>query len=118
MLHVSVRLLAFGFGMLMFLGGLVAISAGDGAAVISGLWSVAFGAAIMVATVLQRARYRSLTADRTGSAPGPGGGEIGRMDRGFAPTNEVFTDPTTHLVMRVHMDPRTGERRYFAEGRL
>ena len=72
----------------------------------------------VVATVLQRARYRSLTADRTGSAPGPGGGEIGRMDRGFAPTNEVFTDPTTHLVMRVHMDPRTGERRYFAEGRL
>ncbi|HEX7591812.1 MAG TPA: hypothetical protein VF375_07660 [Candidatus Limnocylindrales bacterium] len=117
MLHHSVRLLAFGFGALMFLGGLVAISAG-GAAAISGIWSVAFGAAIMVATLLQRARYRSLSADRTNAAPGPGGGEIGGMDPRFAPTNEVFTDPTSHLVMRVYVDPRTGERRYLAEGRL
>jgi hypothetical protein len=117
MLHFSVRLLAFGFGALMFLGGLVAISAG-GAAAISGLWSLGFGAAIMIATVLQRARYRSLAADRTNSAPGPGGGEIDNVDPRFAPTNEVFTDPTSHLVMRVYVDPRTGERRYLAEGRL
>jgi hypothetical protein len=117
MLHFSVRLLAFGFGALMFLGGLVAISAG-GAAAISGIWSVSFGAAIMLATVLQRSRYRSLTADRTGSTPGPGGGETGLMDPRFAPTNEVFTDPTSNTVMRVYVDPRTGERRYLAEGRL
>jgi hypothetical protein len=117
MLQFSVRLLVFGFGALMFMGGLVAISAG-GAAAISGIWSIGFGAAIMVVTVLQRARYRSLTADRTGSAPGPGGGETGLRDPRFAPTSEVFTDPTTNAVMRVYLDPRTGERRYLAEGRL
>ncbi|HEX7491437.1 MAG TPA: hypothetical protein VF337_07015 [Candidatus Limnocylindrales bacterium] len=116
MLHFSVKLLVFGFGALMFAGGLVAISAG-GAAALSGIWAVGFGAAIMIATVLQRARYRSLAADRTGSNPGPGGGEIGRIDPRFAPTSEVFTDPTSNLVMRVYVDQRTGERRYLAEGR-
>jgi hypothetical protein len=90
------------------LAGLIAISAG-GEAVVSGVMAVAFGAAIMVAVLLQRERYR---ANDTAS------GESGFMDPRFAPTAEVFTDPTTRHVMRVYVDPRTGERRYRAEGRF
>jgi hypothetical protein len=114
-LHQSIRVLAFGFGALLFLGGLVAISAG-GPAAVSGLWSVALAAAIMVAAVLQRSGYRSEAAERSHAAPGPGGGEDGNVEPRFAPTNEVFVDPTSGLLMRVYEDPRTGERRYRAEG--
>jgi hypothetical protein len=117
MLNFSVKLLVFGFGALMFVGGLIAISAG-GVAAISGIWSVGCGTVMMIATVLQRERYRSLKADRSGGTPGPGGGEVGQMDPRFTPTNEVFTDPTTNHVMRVYVDARTGEQRYQAEGRL
>jgi hypothetical protein len=115
MLDASVRVLAFGFGALVFLGGLVAISAG-GPAAFSGIWAVLFGSAVMVATVMQRGRYRSEAAERSHSDPGPGGGESGLIEARFMPSTEVFTDPTTGHVMRVFMDPRTGERLYRAEG--
>ena len=48
--------------------------------------------------------------------PGPGGGESGFFEPRFLPTNELFVDPTSHRLMRVFADPRTGERRYRAEG--
>jgi hypothetical protein len=64
------------------------------------------------AGVLQRTRYR------TNAELGPGGGEPGILEPRFVPTNEVFTDPTTRCVMRVFMDPRSGERRYRAETTL
>jgi hypothetical protein len=31
------------------------------------------------------------------------------------PTTELFVDPTSHRLMRVYVDSRTGERRYKAE---
>ena len=101
----------------MFFGGLVAISAG-GPASITGIWTVAVASAIMIAVVLQRTRYRSNATDRSNAEPGPGGGEPGYMEPRFVPTNEIFTDPTSRCVMRVFVDPRTGERRYRAEARL
>ena len=115
MLHQTIRILAFGFGVLLFMGGLVALSAG-GPATISGLWTVGLASAIMVAAVIQRSGYRSEAAERSNEAPGPGGGESGHMDPRFAPTTEVFIDPTSHLLMRAYEDPRTKERRYRAEG--
>jgi hypothetical protein len=105
MLHSSVKVLSFAFGLFNFFGGLIAISAG-GEAVVSGVMAVAFGAAIMVAILFQRERYRANDTAGSKSAPGPGAGESG------------FTDPTTRHVMRVYVDPRTGERRYRAEGRF
>jgi hypothetical protein len=117
MLQQTIRGLAFALWVLLFLGGLIAISAG-GAAAISGAWSVVFASVIMVAVVLQRNRYRSGAAERAHAEPGPGGGEPGVLEPRFVPTNEVFTDPTTRLVMRVFVDPRTGERRYRAEARF
>jgi hypothetical protein len=33
----------------------------------------------------------------------------------FGPTDEVFRDPSSGRVTRVHVDPRTGERRYIEE---
>jgi hypothetical protein len=115
MLHSSMRVLAFGFGLFIFLGGLVAVTAGWPSA-ISGIWAIVIGSVAMVASVMQRTRYRSQAAERNQSDPGPGGGEDGYIEPRFVPTTEVFADPATGLVMRVFADPRTGERLYRAEG--
>jgi hypothetical protein len=115
MLHSSMRVLVFGFGLFAFLGGLVAVSAGWPAA-ISGIWAIVIGSVAMVASVMQRTRYRSQAAERSRADPGPGGGEDGYIEPRFVPTNEVFADPATGLLMRVLADPRTGERLYRAEG--
>jgi hypothetical protein len=37
------------------------------------------------------------------------------MEPRFQRTDELFADPTTSHVMRVWLDPATGERRYRAE---
>ena len=114
MLNQSIRTLAFGFGALLFLGGVADASLG-GPEAASGVIAIAFGSAVMVVGVLQRSRYRSTAAERSAAAPGPGGGESDPMEPRFVPTNEVFGDPTSRRVMRVFVDPRTGERRYRAE---
>jgi hypothetical protein len=95
---------------------LVPLGAGGADAIFSGVFSIAIGAGLMIAAVLQRSGYRSEAAEKDSSAPGPGGGEHGQIEPRFMPTNEVFIDPTSHFRMRVYEDPRTGERRYKAEG--
>ena len=94
------------------------LRAGDdlGPDAVAGVFAIAIASVIMVAAVLQRSGYRSEAAERSHAAPGPGGGEDGYMEPRFMPTNEVFVDPTSHLLMRAYEDPRTGERRYKAEG--
>jgi hypothetical protein len=115
MLHQWVRVVAFAVGAFIFLGGLVDIGVG-GTATIAGIWGIGLGAGIMVVVVLQRSGYRSEAAERSHDEPGPGGGEDGFIEPRFAPTTEVFVDPTSRHLMRVYEDPRTGERRYRAEG--
>ncbi|MFI5258747.1 MAG: hypothetical protein ACHQ01_03950 [Candidatus Limnocylindrales bacterium] len=114
MLNPTIRALAFILGGLIFLGGLaeLGVPGGDAGA---GVWAILIGAAIMVAAVLQRSRYRSDSAERDHTDPGPGGGEMGSMEPRFLATTEIFMDPTSHHLMRVYVDPRTGERRYRAE---
>ena len=103
-------------GLLIAIGGLVALTAG-GSMAIYGLWAVASGGFLMMVAVLERTRYRSQAAEATNEPVGPGGGETtGPVDPRFQPTDEVFVDPTTGLKMRVLVDGRTGERRYVAEG--
>jgi hypothetical protein len=114
MLNQLIRVAAFAFGALMFLGGLAEISLG-GPDMVPGVWAVAIATAIMVAAVIQRSGYRSEAAERSHVLPGPGGGEDGYVEPRFAPTDEVFLDPTSQLLMRVYEDRRTGERRYRAE---
>jgi hypothetical protein len=104
-------------GILVMIGGLAIIvyaPTGGGA----GLWSVAMGAFLVVIPLLERQRYRSEAAEKQREAPGPGGGESAGdpLEARFRPTAEVFVDPTTGHQMRVLVDPRTGERRYIAEG--
>lgn len=70
------------------------------------------GVLLVGAVLLERVRYRSLHAERTGDAPGAGGGETAHPEPRFRPTGEIFVDPTTHVRMRVWSDPATGERRY------
>lgn len=81
-----------------------------------GLMFVILGGAAMVILMFERTRYRSEAAERSGQPIGPGGGEPpGALEPRFAPTAEVFVDPTSQRRMRVFADPRTGERRYVAE---
>jgi hypothetical protein len=113
MLTPTVRIAAGILATLMLLGGLLTV----GVIGVTGLWSTIVGAAILIALVVERNRYRSEAAERTFERVGPGGGEpADALEPRFARTAETFIDPTTNQRMRVFVDSRTGERRYVAEG--
>ena len=114
MLHSTIRVVVFALGLLLFLAGVAVLAVGG--ATISGLEAVGIASAMMIAAALQRSGYRSEAAERSHEAPGPGGGETGYLEPRFVATTEVFVDPTSQRFMRVYEDPRTGERRYRAEG--
>ena len=99
--------------LVLLLAGLSVVAAGQ---VIPGLWSMALGAAGLLAVAFEQVRYRSEAAERTpGIGPGPGGGEDAAPSTPFRRTEETFLDPTTRRRMRVYAHPDTGERRYHAE---
>lgn len=104
-------------GLVQLLGGF-AIIVGGSADAPSGLWLMAVGGFLLVIPFLERARYRSEATEHGASAVGPGGGETpdSPLEPRFRPTDEKFVDPTSGHRMRVLVDPRTGERRYVAEG--
>jgi hypothetical protein len=100
-------------GVLMILGGIgIAAIGRSGEGLYAALWLFVPGAVLVAAVLLERTRYRSLSAEESGAAHGPGGGEPDRPDPRFRPTEERFIDPTTGVAMQVWVDPRTGERRY------
>lgn len=109
-------MLAAVVGGLMVLAGLVSIGFG-GETRPTGVWLVVAGLVVIVAALIERRRYRSETADRSGLPIGPGGGEpIGEtLEARFRRTDEVFVDPTSDRRMRVWLDATSGERRYRAE---
>lgn len=110
------RVLVGGFGVLMMLAAIgVAAVGGGGADLVGVLFLFVPGAVLLAAVVIERTRYRSLAAERTGDGHGPGGGEVAGIEPRFRPTDEVFLDPTTQHRMRVYVDAATGERRYVAE---
>jgi len=110
------RVLAVVVGGLMVLSGLAGISQG-GTAASAGVWLVVVGLALIIAAVVERWRYRSESAERSGLAVGPGGGEpTGEpLETRFQRTGEAFIDPTSGRRMRVWLDGSSGERRYRAE---
>ncbi|MEA2578655.1 MAG: hypothetical protein QOD78_2243 [Chloroflexota bacterium] len=110
------RLFIVVIGVLLFLSGLVGVAAGPALAS-SGIWAMVVGLVLVIAGVLERVRYRSAEAERSGAGHGPGGGEpiTESLDPRFRPTDERFEDPTTRQRMRVWTDPTSGERRYVAE---
>ena len=108
------RALIVGLGGVMVFAGLAAVSEGAG---LTGLWLVALGMILMIVAILERLRYRSESAERSGMPIGPGGGEptAQPLEGRFRRTDEVFVDPTSDRRMRVWLDQATGERRYRAE---
>ena len=108
-----IRVLGAAVAALILFGGLVALAAGQAPA---GLWAVVLGGVGLVAIGFERMRYRSETTERTRGEAGAGGGEPQVPQHPFRPTEERFVDPTTGRLMRVYLDPATGERRYHAEG--
>lgn len=114
MLSATMRAVIVIVAALLALAGLAAASVGGG---LGALWLTVMGVAVVVAVLIERERYRSEAADQPFEPIGPGGGEpTGAIEPRFRPTDELFVDPTTQHTMRVHVDPRTGERRYVAEG--
>ncbi len=106
-----------GLGVVLMVVGIAIIAIpGPGGGIFAALFVFLPGAVLLAGVLLERTRYRSLQAERTASDYGPGGGEVGRPDDRFQPTDERFVDPTTRVSMRVWLDPATGERRYVAEG--
>ena len=106
-----------GFGLVLVLAGIgLTAVGGPGAGLAAALTFFLPGLVILAAVILERTRYRSLHAERTGALHGPGGGEPTAPEPRFQPTGERFLDPTTHVAMRVWLDPATGERRYVPEG--
>lgn len=103
-------------GLLMLLGGIgVAAMGGAGADLPGALFLFVPGAVLVAAVILERTRYRSLSAERTGDGHGLGGGETAPPGPRFRPTEERFLDPSTGVPLRVWVDPGTGERRYVPE---
>jgi hypothetical protein len=113
----AVRLFLGVIGTLLLLGGLALALAGGGVDVFPVvLWLLVAGGVLLVVALVEISRYRSQPAEDARLPPGPGGGEPEPIEPRFRPTDEVFVDPTTQRRMRVFADPRTGERRYVAEG--
>jgi len=114
----SRRLVALAIGLTLLGAGLaIIVVGGGGPASIPGSWLAATGFVLSAGTLIERARYRSDSSDRTGIRSGPGGGEPRgtALDPRFRRSDEVFNDPTSGLRMRVWMDPSSGERRYLAD---
>ena len=112
------RILVIVAGICLVLLGLYLIALPGGAGSIVGIWTVLGGLALVVGALIERIRYRSEATDREGAPAGPAGGEPRgtTLETRFRRTDEVFTDPTSGHLMRVWMDPGTGERRYLPEG--
>ena len=108
------RVLLGAVGGLLLLGG-IAVMATPPHEVVGSLTLFIPGVLLVAAVVLERTRYRSLSAERTGDGHGPGGGEPTGPGTRFRPTDERFVDPTTGVPMRVYVDPDTGDRRYVPE---
>src|SRR3954451_13083204 len=113
----AARIVVLLFGLTLLVAGIALITLEGGGGTITGLWVGATGVVIMVATLLERVRYRSDATDRAGDPAGPAGGEpLGtRLDPRFRRSDEVFVDPTSGHRMRVWLDPTSGERRYVSE---
>ena len=105
-----------GIGVVMVVVGFLVAAAAPGGGLFSFLFLIIPGVILVIAALIERLRYRSLAAEGLGDTLGPGGGEPGAPEPRFRPTDERFVDPTTGVQMRVFVDPRTGERRYLAEG--
>jgi hypothetical protein len=113
---VVARGLLGGLGVVLMVGGIALMALpGPKADILSALFVFLPGAVLVTGVLLERTRYRSLKAERTGDGHGPGGGEPARPSDRFRPTDERFVDPTTGTPMRVWIDPSTGDRRYVAE---
>ncbi len=111
-----VRILLGALGVVLLGGGLLLAVSGIDAALFAAFWLVVSGSVMIIVVVIEVGRYRSQAAEQGHIPPGPGGGETGPLEARFQRTDEVFVDPTSKRVMRVYVDPRTGERRYLAEG--
>lgn len=113
----TARLLLVVSGLALVVLGLVVVAEGGRGALASSLFLFLPGIVCLTVPWFERLRYRSNDHDRSNPDVGPGGGEpTGPPEPRFERTDEVFIDPTSGTRMRVWLDPRSGDRRYVAEG--
>jgi uncharacterized membrane protein HdeD (DUF308 family) len=93
------RVAVIAVGAVALLCGLIALATGAfPPAAVFGIW----GAILVLATVFERVRYKSLERSR----PGPG----------WQRTTERFIDEETGQTVTVFVDPASGERAYVQDG--
>jgi hypothetical protein len=109
----SLRSLLIAWEVLLVAGALALLWSGFAWAPLILIYALVNAAIIGLAVFLERPRYRSDAEDADGR---PGRSEV-RLPPGFAPTEELFIDPTSGVRVRVWIDPATGERRYRPESR-
>ena len=81
-----------------------------------GIFVALLGVGGIGALLFERMRYSSQAAEAPPNPGPPGGDDPGEpLEARFAPTSEIFVDPTSGKTMRVFADPATGERRYRVE---
>jgi hypothetical protein len=66
------------------------------------LWLMIVGGTITAGTLLEQVLYKPLLRDRPGA--------------GWQKTAETFIDPDSGKLVDVFYDPKSGERRYVAQG--
>jgi hypothetical protein len=104
--------IAVGICSVLFLLAGLFLVAGGGAPIVSGLWLLVLGGVGLVVVAFETRRYGSEATELQHEPVGGAGVETGAPEPRFRPTEERFIDPTTRKLVRVWMDPRTGERRY------
>ena len=95
------RGLIVALGLVMVFAGLAAVAEG-GSGDVTVLWLVVIGMVLIVVAVVERLRYRSEVADRSGLPVGPGGGEPTSqpLEPRFRRTSEIFHRLPTALLRR------------------
>jgi hypothetical protein len=101
--------------LLALIAGSVVLLTIGGAERLSGLYLMVLGAIGLVAVAFERMRYGSEATERSGESAGEAGIDNGPAEGRFRPTEERFVDPTTRRLLRVWVDPDSGERRYRAD---
>jgi hypothetical protein len=113
------RLFAFVCGAFTIAFGLLIGFVLDPPVPLLGLFVALMGLGLIGVLAVERMRYHSAQAEELRRAPRSPGGDAPdvTLDPRFQPTDERFIDPSSGILMRVYIDPASGERRYRSESR-
>lgn len=113
------RVIVVFFSLCFLVGGVALAFALPGqGGIVTGLVLVVMGVGGIGAIAFEKMRYHDEDEQRPSDDPTKAGGTPPGtpLPPSYRRTDEVFTDPSTGVTMRVWFDPATGDRRYLADG--